>query len=254
MFLRKYWIPLSVFVVAIVGVGFYMLATQPPPEPVKIYKTVKPIEKPTQQPTVEAPPVEDTSQGGHFHADGTWHEGPHDAPVEQPSTDVDETPASVATPTPTESLTYHAELLASHPVEALRQQAQELGHSSADHIPPFPPEDTEAADFARNTYLFLYYLRTGQTDHPEYLAALEAWSEFYRALRGAYEAGWKTPWEAARHHDLMKITWTMIDPLDLHGVRLSTTFTVADGINPESARPLLPFELERHSNNPMTDR
>lgn len=27
--------------------------------------------------TVQAP-VEDTSQGGHFHADGTWHEGPQD--------------------------------------------------------------------------------------------------------------------------------------------------------------------------------
>ncbi len=79
MFLRKYWLPLSVFVVAIVGVGLYILATRPPPETVKIYKTVKPIEKPTQQPTAEAP-VGDTSQGGHFHADGTWHEGPHDVP------------------------------------------------------------------------------------------------------------------------------------------------------------------------------
>lgn len=83
MFLRKYWLPLSVFVVAIVGVGLYMLATRPPPETVKIYKTVKPIEKPTQQPTVEAP-VGDTSQGGHFHADGTFHADPHDAPVESP--------------------------------------------------------------------------------------------------------------------------------------------------------------------------
>ncbi len=253
MFLRKYWLPLSVFVVAICGVGLYMLATRPPPETVKIYKTVKPIEKPTQQPTVEAP-IGDTSQGGHFHADGTFHAEPHEAPVEQPSTDVGETPAPVATPTPTGPLTYHAELLASHPVEALRQQAQELGHWSADHIPPFPPEDTEAADFARNTYIFLYYLRTGQTDHPEYLAALEARSDFFHALIRASDAGFKTPWEAARYHDLMKITWTMIDPLDRHGVRLPTTFTAADGINLESARPLLPFELERHSDSPMTDR
>jgi len=82
MFIRKYWLPLSVFIVAIVGIGLYLLATQPPKEPIKIYKVVEP-EKPTEQPTTEAP-VEDTSQGGHVHADGTWHEGPHE-PVETPA-------------------------------------------------------------------------------------------------------------------------------------------------------------------------
>jgi len=76
MFLRKYWLPLSVFLVAICAVGLYLLATQPPPEPVKIYKVVEP-DKPTEQPKAEVSPSE-TSQGGHFHADGTWHEGPHD--------------------------------------------------------------------------------------------------------------------------------------------------------------------------------
>ena len=75
MFLRKYWLPISVFIVAIVGIGLYLLATQPPPEPVKIYKAVEP-EKPTEQPKAEVP-VGDTSQGGHVHADGTWHKGPH---------------------------------------------------------------------------------------------------------------------------------------------------------------------------------
>ncbi len=80
MFIRKYWLPLSVFLVTIAGVGLYLLATQPPKEPIKVYKLVEPIEKPTTQ-----APVGDTSQGGHVHADGTWHEGPHE-PVEQPST------------------------------------------------------------------------------------------------------------------------------------------------------------------------
>ena len=79
MFLRKYWLPISVFIVAIVGVGLYLLATQPPPEPVKIYKAVKPIEKPTAE-----VPEGETSQGGHFHADGTWHEGPHETPPTPP--------------------------------------------------------------------------------------------------------------------------------------------------------------------------
>ncbi|MCY3740168.1 MAG: hypothetical protein OXH00_04025 [Candidatus Poribacteria bacterium] len=80
MFLRKYWLPLSVFIVAICAVGLYLLATQPPKEPIVIYKPVEPIEKPTEQPTAEVPEG-DTSQGGHFHADGTWHAEPHEAEV-----------------------------------------------------------------------------------------------------------------------------------------------------------------------------
>ena len=87
MFLRKYWVPLSVFLVLIVGIGLYLLATQPPKAPIKIYKTVEPIEKPTQQSKAEVP--NDTSQSGHFHADGTWHEGPHEpmkSPIKAPGT------------------------------------------------------------------------------------------------------------------------------------------------------------------------
>ena len=86
MFLRKYWIPISVFIVAIVGVGLYYLQTRPPKDPIVIVKPVEPLPKSE----VKAP-VGDTSQGGHFH-DGTWHEGPH-AKVEQPP------PAQVTEPT-----------------------------------------------------------------------------------------------------------------------------------------------------------
>lgn len=85
MFLRKYWTSLSVFLLLIVGIGLYLLATQPPKELVKIYKAVEPIEKPTP-PTTAEPPVGDTSQDGHFHADGTWHEAevPPTTEVSQP--------------------------------------------------------------------------------------------------------------------------------------------------------------------------
>ncbi len=83
MFLRKYWLPVSVFLVAICAVGLYLLATQPPKEPIKIYKAVEP-EKPTEQPTAKAP-VGDTLQGGQVHADSTWHEGPHEPVAETPS-------------------------------------------------------------------------------------------------------------------------------------------------------------------------
>ena len=82
MFLRKYWLPLSVFLLLTVGIGLYLLATQPPKAPIKIYKAVEPIEKPTQSPMAEVP--SETDKGGHFHADGTWHEGQHE-PVEQPT-------------------------------------------------------------------------------------------------------------------------------------------------------------------------
>ncbi|MYB92783.1 hypothetical protein F4054_13400 [Candidatus Poribacteria bacterium] len=96
MFIRKYWLPLSVFLVAIAGVGLYLLATQPPKEPIVIYKVVEP-EKPTEQPKAEAP-VGDTSQGGHVHADGTWHEGPHETEVQRPDSQSDAQRHSTASP------------------------------------------------------------------------------------------------------------------------------------------------------------
>ena len=73
MFLRKYWVPLTVFLVLIVGVSLYYLQTRPPKEPIVIYKTTE-----VEKPATEAP-VEETQQGGHSHEDGTWHEGPHEA-------------------------------------------------------------------------------------------------------------------------------------------------------------------------------
>ena len=79
MFGRKYWIGLTVFLMAIVGISLYYLQTRPPKDPIVIYKPVEPLPKSE----VKAPEG-DTSQGGHFHSDGTWHEGPHDPVVETP--------------------------------------------------------------------------------------------------------------------------------------------------------------------------
>lgn len=45
MFIRKYWVPISVFLLVICAVGLYILATQPPPDPIVIYKGVA-VEKP----------------------------------------------------------------------------------------------------------------------------------------------------------------------------------------------------------------
>ena len=105
MFIRKYWIPLSMFILAIAGVGLYLLATQPPKDPIVIINTVEPIEKPTEQPTAEVVESE-TDTGGHFHADGTWHAEPHEvpAPVEMPitplATPIAEKPTTATTDEP----------------------------------------------------------------------------------------------------------------------------------------------------------
>ncbi len=89
MFLRKYWLPLSVCLVAIVGVGIYLLAIQPPPEPIVTYTPVEPLAKPTEKPKTETPVVEEAEQpqqGGHTHADGTFHEAPHSIPADATTT------------------------------------------------------------------------------------------------------------------------------------------------------------------------
>ena len=74
MFWRKYWIGLTVFLVAIIGISLYYLQTRPPKDPIVIYKPVEPLPKSTAEVSEG-----DTAQGGHFHADGTWHEGPRDS-------------------------------------------------------------------------------------------------------------------------------------------------------------------------------
>ncbi len=72
MFIRKNWIPLSVLLISIVAVGLYFLRTDVPDEPILIVKPVE-FEKPTAKSHVG-----ETSQGGHFHKDGTWHGETHD--------------------------------------------------------------------------------------------------------------------------------------------------------------------------------
>jgi len=79
MFLRKYYLPLSVFLLLIVGIGLYYLQTRQPKEPIKIYK---PVEYEKQR--AKAPVVEQPAEVGHFHPDGTFHAEPHE-PIAAPS-------------------------------------------------------------------------------------------------------------------------------------------------------------------------
>ena len=66
MFIRKYSLPLSVFIVAIAGVGIYLLSRQPSPAPIKIYNPVDVEKKP------KPPPPGETAESGHWHGD-EWH-------------------------------------------------------------------------------------------------------------------------------------------------------------------------------------
>lgn len=211
MFIRKYWLPVTVFLVAIVGVGLYYLQTRLPKDPIVIIKPVEPLPKSEVAEVVEG----DTSQGGHFHADGTWHDGRHEATVEPPSTDVGETPAPVTPPTRTGPLTYHAELLASHPVEALRAQAEERGHWSAQWIPPFPSDNHEATALARTAYHIVYYRSTGETDTPK---AEQNGEEYDLLLDTVMDKGL-----GPRRSDLLKLTWTILpsSSIDTTFIRLS---------------------------------
>ena len=101
-------------------------------------------------------------------------------------------------------LTYHAELLETNPVKALRLQAEERGHWSAQWIPPFPPDDQEAADFARSRYLYIYYKSIGETDTPEYLQ-LEIEINSQLDVIRAY------PKVSARGSDLLRLGWSTLD-------------------------------------------
>ena len=143
MFIRKNWLPLSVFLIAIIMVGLYVLQTRSPEKaPIKIYKTTE-VEKPTQPQA----PVGDTSQGGHFHADGTWHEGPHEVPAPAP---VVSPPAPVAPvePASIESFTIHSDFAAVYPPEgvgpdwtSMSPEELQAAIAAINNNPAHPPDD-----------------------------------------------------------------------------------------------------------------
>ena len=156
MFIRKYWMPLSVFIVAIVGVGLYLLATQPPKAPIVIYKAVEPIEKPTAE-----VPEGETSQGGHFHEDGTWHGEPHaegDRPV-LPPLQAQETPKFVKPVPDAQDVTITDRVIASGDVpdreafEAMSdEQLSELMDASYKKARELSPEASKRMDKWANVH------------------------------------------------------------------------------------------------------
>ncbi len=128
----------------------------------------------------------------------------HEVPISETEVSTPNTKSVETVPTTKSGgLTYHAELLETNPVKALRLQAEERGHWSKDHIPPFPTDDTEAQEFARNRYLVHYYESIGDESNPiygnaarAYLSQMDVFSE--------YPSG-------ARKCDLLRIMWTNLD-------------------------------------------
>ena len=163
-------------------------------------------ERQKEQPTAEAPVVEPPEQGGHFHEDGTFHAEPHALVTESSPTET-ETPIDGASPTRTGPLTYHADLLASHPVEALRAQAEERGHWSSQWIPPFPSDDHEAAALARTFYLIVYYRSTGEIDTSKAQPVLIENGRLMDTLVMADDS--------IRGHDLIKLSWAILQAGDI---------------------------------------
>lgn len=74
MLLKKFYIPIGALIIAICAVGLFSLRSDTPTEPIKIYKATTPAEKAETQTDTT---TRDTAQGGHFHADGTFHAEPH---------------------------------------------------------------------------------------------------------------------------------------------------------------------------------
>ena len=112
-------------------------------------------------------------------------------------------------------LTYHAKLLETNPVKALRLQAEERGHWSKDHIPPFPVDDEEAATLARSVYIIEYYKYIGETTNNPALeesdrienATIKSIEEQYYGIQDLATRQKAAP----RHSDLLRLTWASLE-------------------------------------------
>ena len=127
-------------------------------------------------------------------------------------------------------LTYHAELLKTNPVKALRLQQEERGHWSAAWIPPFPPEDTEAQEFARVLYLTRYYDQNfgDLLETPGYEKEKKEYEKAYQIERQMRQTIMSYPY-GARSCDLMKLTWISLDtPPSYPGLEPSEYFGDAE--------------------------
>ena len=114
----------------------------------------KPKPKPT---TVEAPVGEPPQQDGHVHADGTWHDGPHEPVVQPPTTQVNEPTIEInherASLTDEERLQRKKEKNQAHIAGyANDPRCAELHKLMSENEYPYSPEVQAKIDAAYNRY------------------------------------------------------------------------------------------------------
>lgn len=184
----------------------------------------------------ERTPPEGASLHGHLHGDERHDEphGTHKSNFDQQLVDTNLNPVSNAKPIPRNN-----KLLEAYPVEALRQQSKARGHWSLEYLPPFPPDDLEAAAIARAVYIQVEHFATvphpsGNTisvsdnAHPhseEFLQSAKLLNEFdkegderiNRWNNGLYEGIPINTLELARYNDLFKLTLALQSLPDSYG-------------------------------------
>lgn len=79
MLQKKFYIPIGVLLVAVVALGIFALRWDTSKEPIKVYKTVTPAERPATVATLE---VTEPATVEHLHADGDTSHTESLAPVE----------------------------------------------------------------------------------------------------------------------------------------------------------------------------
>ena len=138
------------------------------------------------------------TETGHVHEDGTVHQGTHASMQQtQPANTVSE-----------EVIYPHHELLQTHPVAALRAQARDSGHWSARYIPPFPPDDVEANELARNYYIDNYYKSRNDFYNPVASKARKVISKWHND-NGSYTTVDRS--SRPRYCDLFRLDLTNLD-------------------------------------------
>ena len=178
MFLRKYWFPLLAFIVSIVGVCLYILTTQFPQAP-----------------------VAETSQGGHFHEDGTFHTQPHETEA-QPT-------AEVSQPQPQEDPTVIAQgkpnansVADTQPIDAekMARYQQRVTQYREDYNVWWEKRDKANTEWvqagetldnigSRDAEEYVAYVRSlSGTEKREHVAKLQDALEKYRAASEKYDA------------------------------------------------------------------
>ena len=193
---KLYW-GFGILVIIILGLSVALFMRNTDTEPEVIYNPTTPedmeqVNRRIQdmidkgKPPTARPGYKLVRHGDHYH--------------EVPIVEVENSVQDASVPkTASGGLTYHTELLATNPSEALYQQCLERGHWSSKWIPPFPPEDTEAQELARNIYLRNYYISIDDTQNPIYVqAGTDIWYKLDDLLEMPADA---------RCFDLLKLTW-----------------------------------------------